>query len=97
MAQETEKMKIKKRKAAAKTLPIKQNDRRDFFIVIGIVLLVNLLIFLTAFPAFDDIVAADLNPDAASRATFLKLTVIVVTDIFLFVTLSMILSRRKKR
>lgn len=91
------KKKSKNKKAAAiKTLPIDNSDRWNLFIVTGIILLVNILIYFTAFPTFDDIAAADQNHDAASRATFVKLTVIVVTDIFLFVTLSMILARRAK-
>ena len=91
-------MKIKKNKTAAKqTLPVEQTDRRNFFIVIGIILLVNLLLYFTAFPSLDDMAAANPKQNAASGAVFLKLIVIVVTDAFLFVTLSMILSRRNKR
>ena len=91
-------MKIKKKKTAVKhTLPVEQTDRRNFFIVIGIILLVNLLLYFTAFPTFDDMAAADPKPTAASGAVFLKLIVIVVTDAFLFVTFSMVLSRRSAK
>ena len=90
------KKKSKNKKAAPKPLPVNQNDRMNFFIVIGIILLVNILIYFTAFPKFDDIAASDQNPGSASRASFFKLIVIVVTDIFLFITVSMILSRRSK-
>jgi uncharacterized membrane protein YhaH (DUF805 family) len=91
------KKKSKNMKAAPKPLPVNQNDRMNFFIVIGIILLVNILIYFTAFPKFDDIAAADLKPGSASRASFFKIIVIVVTDIFLFITVSMTLSRRSAR
>jgi len=90
-------MKIKNRKAAAKTLPINQKDRMNLFIVIGIILLVDLLIYFTAFPMIEDIAAGGPNSGSAEGAFFLKATSIIATDIFIFVTLSMILSRRKKR
>ena len=91
-------MKIKKRKATTKkSLAREQSDRKNFFIVIFVILLVNILLFFTVFPKLDDIAAIGSNPDASSRATFIKLTVIVVTDAFLFVTLSMILSRRSSK
>jgi uncharacterized membrane protein YhaH (DUF805 family) len=91
-------MKINKKKAVTqKSLARKQSDRMNFYIVIGIILLANLLLFLTTFPKLDDMAAIGSNPDAESRATFLKLTVIVVTDAFLFVILSMILSRRSAK
>ena len=90
-------MKIKKKKAVSKkTLSIGQNDRMNFYIVIGVIILVNILLYFTAFPTFDEIAAADMRSGAASRASFFKIIVIVVTDIFLFVTVSMCLSRRKK-
>ena len=90
------KKKSKNRKAAPKPLPVNQNDRTNFFIVIAVILVVNILLYFTAFPKFDDIAAADLKPGSASRASFFKIIVIVVTDIFLFITVSMTLSRRSK-
>ena len=91
-------MKIKKRKAVTKkSLARKQSDRRNFFIVVCLILLVDILLFFTALPKLEDIAAIGSNPDAESRATFIKLTVIVVTDTFLFVTLSMVLSRRSAK
>ena len=91
------KKKGQKKKAPQKSGSAGLTDRTNFFIVIGIILLVNLLIYFTAFPTFDDMAAIGSNPDAESRATFIKLTVIVVTDAFLFVTLSMVLSRRSAK
>jgi len=91
------KKKSKKKEAAPKTLPPNQNDRMNFFIVIAVILVVNILIYFTAFPKFDDIAATDLKPGSASRADFFKIIVIVVTDIFLFITVSMTLSRRSAK
>ena len=90
-------MKIKKKKKAAskKKVPIEQTDRRNFFIVIGIILLVNILIYFTAFPMIENITVG--GPDSAQGSFFLKATSIVATDIFLFVTLSMILARRSAK
>lgn len=95
-------MKIKKKgnkkgqgkKAPQKSGPEGLTDRMNFIIVIGVILLVNVLLYFTAFPALDGIAAVDDKPDAASRIIFVKLTVTVVTDAIIFVTLSMILSRR---
>ena len=89
--------KIKNKKASPGTLPAENSDRRNIIIVICIILLVNILLYFTAFPMFDNIAAADLKPNAASRASFFKIIVIVVTDIFLFITVSMFLSRRAIR
>ena len=92
-------MKIKKKKATnKKSLARKQSDRKNFFIVISVILLVNILLFFTALPKLDGIAATGSSPEAAAGiASFLKVIVIVVTDILLFVPLSMILSRRSAK
>ena len=91
-------MKIKKKKAdVQKKLPVEQTDRRNFFIVVCVILLVNILIYFTAFPILEHMAADRHGSYSAEGSVFLKITVIVVTDIFLFVTLLMILSRSSSK
>ena len=84
-----------KKTTTYKPLPVNFSDRTNFLIVIAVILLVNTLMYFTAFPMIENITAG--GPDSAQGSFFLKATSIVATDIFLFVTLSMILSRRSAR
>ena len=95
------KIKKKKKKGVKKTILHKQSDRTNFFIVAGVIALVNILIYFTAFPSIDSITAAGPDSGSAQGSFFVKAASMIAADIFLFVTLSMILSRmsakRKKR
>ncbi len=91
-------MKIKKKTIKQKAVsPAGGNERNIFSLVILIILLVDLLLMLAAFPAIDDMMATSLEPDSAERALMFKTTLVISIDVFLFVTLFMILSRRSSK
>lgn len=95
-------MKIKKKKRSIKkAVSHKQSDRTNFYIVAGVIVLVNILIYFTAFPAIDSVTAPAPGSGSSQGSFFVKAATMIAADIFLFVTLSMILSRmssnRKKQ
>ncbi len=90
-------MKIKKKVKFHKvSSPKKGKERNIFSLVILFILLTDLLLMLYAVPGIDDMMATSLEPDSAEKALMFKTTLVIVIDVFLFVTLFMFLSRRYK-
>ncbi len=91
-------MKIKKKNIRPKhSLQTEGIDRNIFWLVIIIILITDLLLMYTAFPAIDNMMAAGMDPGRADSPLMFKVTMLVIIDIFLFVTLYMFFSRRQAK
>ncbi len=88
--------KIKKRVSAQKKKPaMQESERIAVFVAVAVILVVDVLLFLTVFPIIDD--KSFLTTDYGSGGILVfKIIMIMVVDIALFIISFLAVSRRVK-
>ncbi|MDH4027887.1 MAG: hypothetical protein OEU95_03535 [Nitrospirota bacterium] len=87
--------KIKKRPESDRKKPVMQErERQAVFAATFAVMIVDLLLLIAVFPGLDSMIVSSAGSGGAAA---LKTIIIVVVDIALFISVFMILSRRRKK
>ena len=87
--------KIKKKAVQKKRMDMHDNERTAVFAAVAVVIIVDVLLFLMAFPMMDASMPVTEDYGSGGIMVF-KIIVVMVVDIALFIPIYMALSRRSK-